>query len=1809
MKRLITYFVLSLAWILTTRTDLSAGQLSNSSDRMNYENFRFDKTGSKEGKFHQNKPKTRNHTRNRKDLWLHSKAVKRPYSGNKSGSNDTILANYDFYTIPEASFLIGGAELPELPADFFGAGSDPFSGTIYFAGENSYGNIVPYPDFEVDRMENAYFSTPYPSTDNVEISVYDMSVISTAPITVTYNNGQYSEQWNVEMYYYTKETKAGDSVSITKTDETGGYFSYGPIRIQPYFYFWNDNEGIDWDTGDSIPPIVYYSVNDLDWSHSPIGQDFNPSDDDTLHMNSTAGESFFDLFPLMLRYEDFTVYADDAGNVSGSGSGFNNGEWYYYPGLNLWITWFYDHQLDMDRVKEYYIDLSVSSTGTPSNAEFYLGWATPEWTNFGGVPDEPPLPQYLPNPQEEETNIALFDSFLSGEIDGTVYPYIDYQIAEYNPQWVCIAVRGENFGAEYGYSEHICFDPGWDNDAFDWGDAPDPAYPTLAVNNGARNRIFIQEWDDPLALGDDVDGEPDGQPDAVALGDDYNGLDDEDGLIEISELVQGSEASMTVSSNRTGGYFNAWLDFNADGDWDDENEHIFINEQIWDSPVVLSFDVPFEAVPGQTMLRLRYSSFAGSGYSGPALDGEVEDYAVNLEAFGNKLEQLPDSTLAGYEAHDYNSGGVYSVLYVADDWECEGGWVNKIEWWGYYPMYQGVELRGSGIDHFNVRILYHYPEDCTPANWELYTMDIPFDSVYETATGWTNNLNNNVYHYECNLAEPFIQHQGEKYWLAISAISNNPDDPVLWSWQESANLQEPSFCGGRYKEWPNGQWDEIVRGEWPVLYPDYAFVIHSMAPQPADFGDAPDNEDDDYQVILSDYGAVHIIDNAVYLGSTVDAEPDGQPDNNALGDDNSGTDDEDGVVFLTPLIAGNIATIQVTASVNGYLNAWADFAHYQSWEDQQLLDDYLLNQGVNVISFPVPFNAVAGNTYFRFRFSTVPGLEDYGQAPDGEVEDYMAEVTIEDNKWLQPPSENLSGKPAHDYYVYDNGPVYTYNQLADDWICMGGNVITVKWWGSYDIDENTGQEIRGSGINYWHLGINLNNDQYNEPSSSEEWSADVPFSQIQEINTGFVNSSGAAIYEYSYDLPVPFAQIAGNHYWFTIVAFCNDAADPAHWNWQLSSCGDIRLNPAMFFYYDDPSWYLLFYNNAYVDLAFEIFSDSYTGLDYGDAPDIYATLFEDDGAAHVIDTTLYLGDKIDAEADGQPGTFALGDDQNGIDDEDGITFPSLYRGANVTFTVKASAQGYLNAWIDFDGNGSWEEGDEHIFVDEPLDAGFNYISGYIPEGADAGYTFARFRFSTATGLEPTGIATDGEVEDYRVYIESEPPFKWEQPPETEFYALQVNAAPGYLLADDFVCDKTGPLTGISIYGSWLNNDPPAGGVGDAVFTLAIHDAIPNGEGTMPGNVLWTHTYQPGEFEYQFIIYEQNFDWQNPDGSGYLVSPNMACIRYDFEIPEGDFKQEGTPYLPKKYWLTLQVSSGTNYLFGWNSTYHDEKIGVTSSGNGMWTTGTEPYNGIWDSVFYANGHPYEGDPVGFAFDIKGLEDPYLLIDLQVVPEFASNEYKGKGNPDFSETVIPLHQPFDGNPGARWYYDGDEQVEYIPYAGFTLDWILVELRDAESAADATDATVIGRVPAFVDMDGDVFSINNESYLKIYCNPVNIPYIAVWQRNHLGILSSGPVYWNGVEYEYDFTTGPESAYGGTEALKNFGQSTFGWDIWGMYGGDANGDGVVDIQNDLQTWNLQSGEHGYLEADVNLDSEVNNKDKDDVIIENQGKSCLIPQ
>ncbi len=161
-----------------------------------------------------------------------------------------------------------------------------------------------------------------------------------------------------------------------------------------------------------------------------------------------------------------------------------------------------------------------------------------------------------------------------------------------------------------------------------------------------------------------------------------------------------------------------------------------------------------------------------------------------------------------------------------------------------------------------------------------------------------------------------------------------------------------------------------------------------------DFGDAPESYSTLYNWQSPGSGTGHHRTSDLRLGEYIDSEGNGQPSDDALGDGG----DEDGIVFLDPLVPGGQSAIQVVISNgNGKLDAWIDFNQNGQFDGimEQIIKDIPVESGQGGISVFIPADAILGDTYARFRLSTEGSLLPTGFAADGEVEDYKVNIVPE----------------------------------------------------------------------------------------------------------------------------------------------------------------------------------------------------------------------------------------------------------------------------------------------------------------------------------------------------------------------------------------------------------------------------------------------------------------------------------------------------------------------------------------------------------------------------------------------------------------------------------------------------------------------------------------------------------------------------------------------------------------------------------------------------------------------------------------------
>ena len=217
------------------------------------------------------------------------------------------------------------------------------------------------------------------------------------------------------------------------------------------------------------------------------------------------------------------------------------------------------------------------------------------------------------------------------------------------------------------------------------------------------------------------------------------------------------------------------------------------------------------------------------------------------------------------------------------------------------------------------------------------------------------------------------------------------------------------------------------------------------------------------------------------------------------------------------------------------------------------------------------------------------------------------------------------------------------------------------------------------------------------------------------------------------------------------------------------------------------------YNNT-VTADFEIRGGGTTAIaigiltpqaDFGDAPESYG------GAMHMIPDLLFTPDGIpadgiatdlnttgyepgglippsegylgsmgaDAEGISQFSENALGDDGSGLyaddgDEEDAWPGANIYVehvGQELVRAIPCNGSGTVAGWIDFNRNGTFDADERAV---GGCAVGVATLTWTIPADIQAGSSFVRLRYaSDAAEVQlPTGIATDGEVEDHAITI-------------------------------------------------------------------------------------------------------------------------------------------------------------------------------------------------------------------------------------------------------------------------------------------------------------------------------------------------------------------------------------------------------------------------------------------------------------------------
>lgn len=187
---------------------------------------------------------------------------------------------------------------------------------------------------------------------------------------------------------------------------------------------------------------------------------------------------------------------------------------------------------------------------------------------------------------------------------------------------------------------------------YDYSDSPQ----TGTSYGTARHDIYTGFY-----LGSGVTGE-------LAAYDSADASADTDDGTTLPSFSQSAVGTIDITVNGTGGYLQAWIDWNGDGDFLDTVDGVLevLAADVQDGGasdldatvngvIQIAFAVPPTATTSQTFGRFRWSTTSGLDSTSNASDGEVEDYAFIIT--GNALLTASRSVAI----YDPTSAGLYAV--------------------------------------------------------------------------------------------------------------------------------------------------------------------------------------------------------------------------------------------------------------------------------------------------------------------------------------------------------------------------------------------------------------------------------------------------------------------------------------------------------------------------------------------------------------------------------------------------------------------------------------------------------------------------------------------------------------------------------------------------------------------------------------------------------------------------------------------------------------------------------------------------------------------------------------------------------------------------------------------------------------------------------------------------------------------------------------------------------------------------------------------------------------------------------------------
>jgi len=905
-------------------------------------------------------------------------------------------------------------------------------------------------------------------------------------------------------------------------------------------------------------------------------------------------------------------------------------------------------------------------------------------------------------------------------------------------------------------------------------------------------------------LGTNIDHEDTALPNGTATGDDNDGIDDEDGVILPAIILADNPLNVSVQASRNG-FLDAWIDYNADGDWDDPGEQVFNTQSLVTGANMLPFTPPIGLTDGLSFARFRFSAAGGLNPGSDANEGEVEDYQVTLAH--------PRPTLSKSFNPAIVAIGESSTLTVL---------INN-------NMVGATNLTNLGLtDVLPANVVV-----ATPANSATTcggTLTAATGSGTVTLVGGTLNAGA-----ICSITVDVTSMTANAYTNIIPAtnLTNDQNLPAAQNASALLTVREASLQVVKTVSNPN-----------PVVGNTITYTYRVTNTGDIRLENVTVNDDLEGPITLNrttlNPGQV-AIGTVTYVWTATDAALGRTNIATANGTTPGGTTVNDTDSLTTPQQSADLELAK-TGPAQALINTDFDFTITLSNNGPDTATNIeiadTLPAGLQFVGATPSTGTFAGGVWMVPVLNngasatltlTVRGIANGNQTNTAAITDLDQNDTVANNNnasattFIAQPALQISKTSSDPSPIAGNDITYTYT------IQNTGNVIITNLSVNDDLEGaitnlspttlNPGEVATGTVTYTWTIADTMNSRTNTAtvtgnppaglgPPITEQSSLTLPQQiadlelektvgttsvqvgstvtfTIQLINMGPDAANGVEVID---QLPAGLTHLGNDPgigvydpitgIWSGITLDANNSVNLVIYA-RVELAGaftntaeitgsnqyDIDSTPANNILGED--------DQSEVTIRVRMPSTPSSSSrnnplqDFGDAIDSFRTTLANDGPRHIIVDGLRLGATVDAEPDGQPGEFAVADGE----DEDGLLFPPLFPGQTAQIVITATntrdSDAYITAWVDLNVNFQFDTSDQVIhdlLVPAGTIDGTFAVDIAIPDNLPAGESiYTRFRISTQAGLDYFGSAPDGEVEDYDPHFVFELPATGEAP--------------------------------------------------------------------------------------------------------------------------------------------------------------------------------------------------------------------------------------------------------------------------------------------------------------------------------------------------------------------------------------------------------------------------------------------------------------